>query len=58
MFNTAGWGSMLCLWSGPLGFNCWISVAPAFQESLAVEFSFYFNSVLFDLDLYDCCFDA
>ena len=28
MFNIIGWGSMLCLWSGPLGFSCWISVAP------------------------------
>ena len=23
---------MLCLWSGPLGFNCWISAAPAFHK--------------------------
>ena len=22
---------MLCLWSGPPGFNCWTSAAPAFQ---------------------------
>ena len=30
IFNTIGWDLMLCLWSGPLGLNCWISVAAAF----------------------------
>ena len=26
-----GWGLMLCVWSGPLGLNCWISIAPVFS---------------------------
>ena len=29
-YNEVGWGLMVCLWSGPRGFNCWISIAPAF----------------------------
>ena len=29
-----------------------------FSKGLAVEFSSCFNSVSWDLDLYDCCFDA
>ena len=28
---------MMCLWSGPPGFNCWTSVAPAFQNWFAFE---------------------
>ena len=29
--NEVGWGLMICLWSCPPGFNCWLSVSPAFQ---------------------------
>ena len=38
--------------SGPPGFNCWTSVAPAFQSWFAVEYS----SCLMNLDLYVRCF--
>ena len=55
-FKQVGWGSMLCLWSGPPAFNCWISVAPAFRC-----WSCYWVLILFHLsilDSYVCCFDA
>ena len=38
-------------------FNCWTSVAPAFQSWFAVEYSSCFNSVM-NLDLYVCCFES
>ena len=47
---------MICLWSGPTGFNCWTSVVPTFQR-FAVEYSFCFISVI-NLDLYVRCFDS
>ena len=31
-FNQVGRGSILCLWLGTPGFNCWISDASAFQS--------------------------
>ena len=37
---------MICLWSGPPRFNCWTSVAPAFQTWFAVEYSSCFISVM------------
>ena len=40
---------------GP-GFNCWTSVAPAFQSWYAVAYSSCFISVM-NLDLYVRCFD-
>ena len=51
------WGLMICLWSGPSGFNCLTYVAPAFQSWLAVEYSSCFISVM-NLDLYVRCFDS
>ena len=48
---------MICLWSGPPGFNCWTFVAPAFQSWFAVEYSSCFISVM-NLDLYVRCFDS
>ena len=48
---------MICLWSGPPGFNCLTSVAPAFQSWFAVEYSSCFISVM-NLDLYVRCFDS
>ena len=48
---------MICIWSGPSGFNCWSSVAPAFQSWFAVEYSSYFISVM-NFDLYVRCFDS
>ena len=42
---------------GPTGFNCWTSVAPAFQSWFAVEYWSYFISVI-NLDLYVRCFDS
>ena len=72
VFNQDDWGLMLCLWSGPPGFDCWTSVAPAFQTwsgrcselvlllfrvGLAVEYSSCFISVM-NLNLYVHCFDA
>ena len=48
---------MICLWSGPPGFNCWTSVAPAFQNWFAVEYSSCFMSVM-NLELYFSCFDS
>ena len=50
-------GLMICLGSGPSGFNCWTSVAPAFQSWFAVEYSSCFISVM-NLDLYVRCFDS
>ena len=44
---------MICLWSGPPGFNCWTSVVPAFQSWFVVEYSSY----LMNLDLYVRYFD-
>ena len=39
---------MICLWSGPPGFNCWTSVAPAFQSWFAVKvFSGSFSASIF-----------
>ena len=35
-----------------------ITVNSVSVGGLAVQFSSCFNSVLLDLDLYDCCFDA
>ena len=49
------WGLMICLWSDPPGFNCWTSVAPAFQSWFAVGYSSCFISVM-NLDLYVRCF--
>ena len=48
---------MINLWSSPPGFNCWTSVARAFQSWLAVEYSSCFTSVM-NLDLYARCFDS
>ena len=48
---------MICLWSGLPGFNCWTSVAPAFQSWFDVEYSSSFISVM-NLDLYVRCFDS
>ena len=48
---------MIYLWSGPLGFNCWTSVAQAFQSWFTVEHSSCFISEI-NLDLYVCCFDS
>ena len=48
---------MISLWSGPPGFNCWTSVAPAFQSWVAFEYSSCFISVI-NLDLYVRCFDS
>ena len=48
---------MICLWSGPPGFNCWIPVAPAFQSWFAVQCSSCFISAMI-LDLYVRCFDS
>ena len=45
------------LWLGPPGFNCWTSVAPAFQSWFTVEYSSCFISVM-NLDLYVRCFDS
>ena len=39
------------------GFNCWTSVAPAFQSFFAVEYWSCFISVI-NLDLYVGCFDS
>ena len=36
--KKVSWGRMVCLWSGPSGFNWWTSVAPAFQSWFAVEY--------------------
>ena len=32
-----GW-CLMCLWSGPLGFNCWICFAPEFNAGHSVEY--------------------
>ena len=48
---------MICLWSGPPGFNFWTSVAAAFQSWFAVEYSSCFISVM-NLDLYVHSFDS
>ena len=45
------------LGSGPPAFNCWISVAPAFQSWFTAEYSSDFISVM-TLDLYVRCFDS
>ena len=37
LVSVLGWGLMTCLWFGPPGFNCWTSLAPAFQSWFAVE---------------------
>ena len=50
-FTHVGQGFDDCLWSGPLGFNSWASIAPAFQYRSC------FISVM-NLDLYVCCFGA
>ena len=47
VFGRANWGSTV----GYL-------LLQRFSKCLAVEFSSCFNSVLWDPDLYDCCFDA
>ena len=39
------------------GFNCWTSVAPAFQSWFAIEYSSCFIPVM-NLDLYVRCFDS
>ena len=44
-----------CLWLGPPGFKCLISVATA--SDLAAEYSSCFISVM-NLDLYVHCFDS
>ena len=45
--------------AGPPEFNCWTSVAPAFQTWFAVEYMYLscFISVM-NLDLYVRCFDS
>ena len=40
------WALMICLWSSPPGFNCWTSIAPAFQNWLGVEYLSCFISVM------------
>ena len=40
-----------------MGFNCWTSVAPAFQSWFAVEYSSCFISMM-NPDLYVRCFDS
>ena len=47
VFGRAYWGSTV-------GFL----LLQRFSKGLAVEYSSCFNSVLLDLDLYVCCFDA
>ena len=42
---------------GPTGFNCWTSVAPAFQSWFAVEYSSCFISEM-NLDLHVRWFDS
>ena len=42
---------------GPTGFNCWTSVAPAFQSWFAVEYSSCFIPLM-NLYLYVRCFDS
>ena len=37
-----GIGVMSCLWSGPPGFNCWISFAPVFRYVYLCFISFLF----------------
>ena len=55
--SLVGWDLMICLWSGPPGFNCWTSFAPVFRSWFAVENSSCFISVM-NLDLYVRCFDS
>ena len=46
MTNLVG-GLMLCLWSGPLPFSCWIScLLQSLSVGLAVEYTSCFISVL------------
>ena len=45
------------LLSDPPGFNCWTSVASAFQIWFALDYSSSFISVM-NIDLYVRCFDS
>ena len=58
MFDTLGWGSMLCIWSGPLGSIAGYLLLQRFSKGLSDEYSSCFNSLLLDFDLYICCFEA
>ena len=42
----------------PPWFNCWTSVAPAFQSWFATDYSSFFFISVMNLDLYVRCFDS
>ena len=53
MFNTVGWGSMLCFGRAHWGSTVGYLLLQRFSKGLVVEFLSCCNSVLLDLDLYD-----